>query len=66
MICFDEAEKAHRDIYGLFLQILEEGELTDSRGRRVDFSGTVIIFTSNDAQNGMKAVPGFRSGSETA
>ncbi len=66
VICFDEAEKAHRDIYGLFLQILEEGELTDSRGRRVDFSGTVIIFTSNDAQNGMKAVPGFRSGLETA
>jgi ATP-dependent Clp protease ATP-binding subunit ClpA len=66
VICFDEAEKAHRDIYGLFLQILEEGELTDSRGRRVDFSGTVIIFTTNDANDGAKAVFGFCQGGKRA
>lgn len=58
VICFDEADKAHRDIYGLFLQILDEGELTDSRGRRVDFSGTVIIFTANDMQTNV-TVSGF-------
>ncbi len=58
VICFDEADKAHRDVYGLFLQILDEGELTDSRGRRVDFSGTVIIFTANDMKTGV-TVSGF-------
>ncbi|HMP49994.1 MAG TPA: AAA family ATPase [Candidatus Melainabacteria bacterium] len=46
-ILFDEIEKAHSDIYNILLQILDEGRLTDARGRVVDFRNTVIILTSN-------------------
>lgn len=46
-ILFDEIEKAHSDIYNILLQILDEGRLTDSKGRTVDFTNTVIILTSN-------------------
>ena len=47
LILFDELEKAHRDVAGLLLQIMEEGELTDSSGRRVSFRQTVVVMTSN-------------------
>lgn len=47
VILFDEIEKAHPDVFNLLLQILEDGELTDAKGRRVDFRNTVIILTSN-------------------
>jgi len=47
VVLFDEIEKAHRDVLMLLLQVLEEGELTDGRGRRVNFSNSVIILTSN-------------------
>lgn len=47
VILLDEIEKAHQDIYNLLLQIMEEGKLTDSYGRIVDFRNTVIILTSN-------------------
>lgn len=47
VVLFDEIEKAHADVFNLFLQILEDGILTDSQGRRVDFSNTIIIMTSN-------------------
>ena len=47
IVLFDEAEKAHPDVYNLLLQMLDEGTLTDSQGRRVDFSNTIIILTSN-------------------
>ncbi len=47
VVLFDEIEKAHPDIFNLLLQILEDGHLTDSQGRRVDFRNTVIILTSN-------------------
>jgi len=47
VILLDEIEKAHPDIFNLLLQILEEGRLTDSYGRRVDFRNTVLIMTSN-------------------
>merc|ERR1712228_161667 len=47
VILFDEIEKAHPDVFNLFLQILEDGRLTDSRGRTVDFKNTLIILTSN-------------------
>jgi ATP-dependent Clp protease ATP-binding subunit ClpB len=46
-ILFDEIEKAHSDVYNVLLQILDEGRLTDARGRTVDFKNTVIILTSN-------------------
>ena len=47
VILFDEIEKAHHDVFNIFLQILDDGALTDSRGRRVDFKNTIIIMTSN-------------------
>lgn len=47
VVLFDEIEKAHPDVFNILLQILEEGRLTDSQGRTVDFRNTVIIMTSN-------------------
>lgn len=47
VILFDEIEKAHPDVFNILLQILDEGRLTDGQGRKVDFSNTVIIMTSN-------------------
>ena len=47
VLLFDEVEKAHPDIFNMLLQVLDDGMLTDSRGRKVDFSNTIIIMTSN-------------------
>ena len=47
VVLFDEIEKAHPDVFNILLQILEDGILTDSQGRRVDFRNTIIIMTSN-------------------
>jgi len=47
VVLFDEIEKAHQDVFNILLQILEDGRLTDSQGRTVDFKNTVIIMTSN-------------------
>ena len=47
VILFDEIEKAHTDVFNILLQILEDGILTDSQGRKVDFKNTIIIMTSN-------------------
>ncbi len=47
VLLFDEIEKAHTDVFNMLLQILEDGVLTDSQGRKVDFKNTVIIMTSN-------------------
>jgi len=47
VVLFDEIEKAHPDVTGILLQILEDGQLTDSEGRRVNFKNTVVIMTSN-------------------
>ena len=47
VLLFDEIEKAHPDIFNILLQVLDDGVLTDSRGRKVDFSNTIIIMTSN-------------------
>ena len=47
VVLFDEIEKAHPDVFNILLQILEDGQLTDSFGRKVDFKNTVIIMTSN-------------------
>ena len=43
----DEVEKAHPEVFNILLQILEDGQLTDAKGRRVDFRNTIIIMTSN-------------------
>ena len=47
VVLFDEIEKAHPDVFQLLLQILEDGTLTDAKGRKVDFSNTIVILTSN-------------------
>ena len=63
VVLFDEIEKAHPDVFNTLLQILEEGRLTDSQGRSVDFRNTVIIMTSNlGTQDLRKANLGFTTG----
>ena len=47
VVLFDEIEKAHQEVWNLLLQIMEDGSLTDSHGRRVDFKNTVVVMTSN-------------------
>ena len=47
IVLFDEIEKAHKDIFNILLQILDDGRITDSQGRTVDFKNTIIIMTSN-------------------
>ncbi|MBM3287865.1 MAG: ATP-dependent chaperone ClpB [Candidatus Eisenbacteria bacterium] len=47
VLLFDEVEKAHQDVFHIFLQILDDGRLTDSQGRTVNFANTIVIFTSN-------------------
>jgi ATP-dependent Clp protease ATP-binding subunit ClpC len=60
VVLFDEIEKAHTDVFNTLLQILEEGRLTDSQGRSVDFRNTVLIMTSNlGSQDLRKANTGF-------
>lgn len=59
VILFDEIEKAHKDVYNILLQILDEGHLTDSFGRKINFTNTLIIMTSNV---GAKKVSEFGNG----
>lgn len=47
VLLFDEMEKAHPDVFNIMLQMLDDGQVTDSKGRKVDFKNCVIIFTSN-------------------
>ncbi len=47
LVLFDEIEKAHPDVFNMMLQILEDGYLTDAKGRRIDFTNTIVIMTSN-------------------
>ncbi|AVM23565.1 ATP-dependent Clp protease ATP-binding subunit [Bacillus pumilus] len=67
IILLDEIEKAHPDVQHIFLQIMEDGRLTDSQGRTVSFKDTVIIMTSNAGSSDKKAVKvGFQSDQEEA
>lgn len=60
VILFDEIEKAHRDVFNILLQILDEGHITDSLGRKVNFKNTIIIMTSNvGSRNLTKGSLGF-------
>lgn len=54
IVLFDEIEKAHSDVFNILLQILDEGHLTDSMGRKIDFKNTVIIMTSNVGSRKLK------------
>ncbi|GAB3072434.1 ATP-dependent Clp protease ATP-binding subunit [Phycicoccus sp. Root101] len=66
VVLFDEVEKAHPDIFNSLLQVLEDGRLTDSQGRMVDFKNTVIIMTTNlGTRDISKGSLGFSAGAET-
>ena len=54
VVLFDEIEKAHPDVFNMLLQILEDGRLTDAKGKAVDFANTIIIMTSNLGVHGLK------------
>ncbi|WP_056945574.1 ATP-dependent Clp protease ATP-binding subunit [Lactobacillus gallinarum] len=64
LILLDEIEKAHPDVLNLFLQILDDGRLTDSQGRTVSFKDTIIIMTSNAGQGIKNASVGFAAENE--
>lgn len=67
LVLLDELEKAHPDVLGLLLQIMEEGELTDSNGRRVNFKNTIVVMTSNTGGQIRGEGLGFRpEGKESA
>ena len=59
VILFDEIEKAHPDVLNILLQILDDGRITDSQGREVNFSNTIIIMTTNAGSEKSNAVSGF-------
>ncbi len=65
LVLFDEIEKAHPDVFNMLLQVLEDGTLTDAKGRKIDFSNTIIIMTSNIGAERLQkeAVLGFQVGS---
>ena len=67
VVLFDEIEKAHPDVFNILLQILDDGQLTDSQGRRVDFKNCVIIMTSNVGARNISEPKtlGFASGTES-
>ena len=70
VVVLDEIEKAHRDVLMLLLQVLEEGRLTDGRGRQVDFSNTVVVLTSNlgasESSRSASGVMGFGAAAASA
>ncbi|HEY7750679.1 MAG TPA: ATP-dependent Clp protease ATP-binding subunit, partial [Ignavibacteriaceae bacterium] len=59
VVLFDEIEKAHPDIFSILLQVLDDGVLTDSLGRKVDFKNTIIIMTSNVGTKDIKNIASF-------
>lgn len=62
VVLFDEIEKAHPDVFNILLQVLDDGQVTDSLGRKVDFKNTIIIMTSNVGTKEIKATGGFGFG----
>jgi ATP-dependent Clp protease ATP-binding subunit ClpC len=66
VVLLDEIEKAHPDVFNILLQVFDDGILTDSLGRRVDFKNTIIIMTSNIGTRDLKKSGGFGFGSDTA
>ncbi len=66
VVLFDEAEKAHPDVFNILLQMMDEGKLTDSQGREVDFSNTLVILTSNVGSRRIMELSGQVSEEELA
>ncbi|MDR2169820.1 MAG: AAA family ATPase [Planctomycetaceae bacterium] len=65
VILFDEMEKAHRDVFNILLQVLDDGRLTDNQGRTVDFKNTIIVMTSNVGSQVIQEIT-KNNGAETA
>ncbi len=65
VVLFDEIEKAHPDIFSILLQVLDDGVLTDSLGRKVDFRNTILIMTSNLGTKDIKNIGSFGFGGES-
>jgi ATP-dependent Clp protease ATP-binding subunit ClpC len=65
VVLLDEIEKAHPDVFNILLQVLDDGILTDSLGRRVDFKNTILIMTSNIGARDIKTAGGFGFGDDT-
>ncbi|QQS64785.1 ATP-dependent Clp protease ATP-binding subunit [Candidatus Saccharibacteria bacterium] len=66
LVLFDEIEKAHPDIFNMLLQMLEDGSLTDAKGRRVDFTNTIVIMTSNIGADKLQKEATFGFGASSA
>ncbi len=66
VVLLDEIEKAHPDVFNILLQVLDDGILTDSLGRRVDFKNTILIMTSNIGSRDIKVGGGFGFGTQTS
>src|SRR5205823_5414513 len=69
VVLFDEIEKAHPDVFNVLLQMMDDGRLTDGKGRTVDFRNTVIIMTSNLGSSflqaeGLRSEKGFEEASQ--
>jgi len=62
VVLFDEIEKAHPDVFNILLQLLDDGQITDSLGRKVSFKNTVVIMTSNIASTEIRGMSGFGFG----
>jgi ATP-dependent Clp protease ATP-binding subunit ClpC len=65
VVLFDEIEKAHPDIFSILLQVLDDGILTDSLGRKVDFKNTIIIMTSNVGARDIKTIASYGFGGQS-
>jgi len=65
VVLFDEIEKAHPDVFNILLQLLDDGQITDSLGRKVSFKNTVVIMTSNIASTEIRGMGGFGFGATT-
>ena len=65
VVLFDEIEKAHPDVLNILLQILDDGRITDARGKTVNFENTVIVMTTNAGSDNTSATVGFFNSSET-
>ena len=66
VVLLDEIEKAHPDVFNILLQVLDDGILTDSLGRRVDFKNTILIMTSNVGSRDIKATGGLGFGTQSS
>ena len=66
VVLFDEIEKAHPDVMNILLQILDDGQITDARGKKVNFENTIIVMTTNAGAVGVSSTAGFLTGEKAS